>query len=174
MESPQGLSGSPLQYNTPHEVGSRSAAGRWGRIGRITESIRKGESRLASASAIFCRRSQHLVLLLADWMSAIMIQAVFYGKSQFGAQEKVRINGSTCVFRHVFPFQPFDHPTRPFHPLNVKINSRPLMMSPLIAQRPGRPYPAVVVDMYWYALLLLFAHSVWEDVAGAYYPHIQL
>ena len=37
----------------------------------------------------FKRRPQHLVLLLADWMSAIMLQAVFYGKSQFGVRQKV-------------------------------------------------------------------------------------
>lgn len=35
------------------------------------------------------RRPQHLILLLADWMSAIMLQAVFYGKSQFGVRQKV-------------------------------------------------------------------------------------
>ena len=34
-------------------------------------------------------RPQHLVLLLADWMSAIVLQAVFYGKSQFGVRQKV-------------------------------------------------------------------------------------
>eukprot|EP00752_Nemacystus_decipiens_P006052 g5462.t2 len=36
-------------------------------------------------------RSQHLVLMLADWMSAITLQAVFYGKSQFGVREKVEM-----------------------------------------------------------------------------------
>lgn len=36
------------------------------------------------------RRSQHMVLLLADWMSAIVLQAIFYGKSQFGVKEKAR------------------------------------------------------------------------------------
>ncbi|CAM9396526.1 unnamed protein product [Ectocarpus sp. 4 AP-2014] len=35
-------------------------------------------------------RPQHLVLLLTDWMSAIVLQAVFYGKSQFGVREKAR------------------------------------------------------------------------------------
>ncbi|CAM9110513.1 unnamed protein product [Ectocarpus fasciculatus] len=34
-------------------------------------------------------RSQHLVLLLTDWMSAIVLQAVFYGKSQFGVEMTV-------------------------------------------------------------------------------------
>ena len=34
-------------------------------------------------------RSQHLVVLLADWMSAVTLQAIFYGKSQFGIREKV-------------------------------------------------------------------------------------
>ncbi|CAM9655967.1 unnamed protein product, partial [Ectocarpus sp. 8 AP-2014] len=33
-------------------------------------------------------RSQHLVLLLADWMSAVALQAVFYGKSQFSIRDK--------------------------------------------------------------------------------------
>lgn len=34
-------------------------------------------------------RSQHLVILLADWMSAVALQAVFYGKSQFSIRERV-------------------------------------------------------------------------------------
>lgn len=34
-------------------------------------------------------RSQHLVILLADWMSAVALQAVFYGKSQTSIHEKV-------------------------------------------------------------------------------------
>ncbi|CAM9330890.1 unnamed protein product, partial [Hapterophycus canaliculatus] len=33
-------------------------------------------------------RSQHLVILLADWMSAVTLQAIFYGKSQFSIREK--------------------------------------------------------------------------------------
>lgn len=37
-------------------------------------------------------RSQHLVILLADWMSAVTLQAIFYGKSQFGIREKVSKN----------------------------------------------------------------------------------
>ncbi|CAM9100172.1 unnamed protein product [Ectocarpus sp. 8 AP-2014] len=35
-------------------------------------------------------RPKHLVLLLTDWMSALVLQAVFYGKSQFGVREKAR------------------------------------------------------------------------------------
>ncbi|CBJ26668.1 hypothetical protein Esi_0040_0095 [Ectocarpus siliculosus] len=34
-------------------------------------------------------RSQHLVILLADWMSAVALQAVFYGKSQVSIRQKV-------------------------------------------------------------------------------------
>ncbi|CBJ26667.1 hypothetical protein Esi_0040_0094 [Ectocarpus siliculosus] len=33
-------------------------------------------------------RSQHLVILLADWMSVLTLQAIFYGKSQFSIREK--------------------------------------------------------------------------------------
>ena len=49
-------------------------------------------------------RSQHLVLLLADWMSAVALQAVFYGKSQSSIQEKVPVNcgsgrGEFCALR---------------------------------------------------------------------------
>eukprot|EP00752_Nemacystus_decipiens_P006064 g5472.t1 len=43
-------------------------------------------------------RPQHLVLLLADWMSAIMVQAVFYGKSQFGVRQKVEMTVVSAVF----------------------------------------------------------------------------
>ena len=35
-------------------------------------------------------RSQHLAILLADWMSGVTLQAVFYGKSQFDIREKVK------------------------------------------------------------------------------------
>ena len=38
-------------------------------------------------------RPQHLSILLADWMSGVTVQAIFYGKSQFDITEKVR--GST-------------------------------------------------------------------------------
>ena len=39
---------------------------------------------------IYRSRSQHLVILLADWMSGVTLQAIFYGKSQFDITEKVR------------------------------------------------------------------------------------
>ena len=35
------------------------------------------------------RRPQHVMLLLADWMSGITLQAIFYGKSQFSFGQKV-------------------------------------------------------------------------------------
>lgn len=31
-----------------------------------------------------------MLVLLADWMSGVTLQAIFYGKSQFGTKEKVR------------------------------------------------------------------------------------
>ncbi|CAN0519234.1 unnamed protein product, partial [Ectocarpus sp. 12 AP-2014] len=43
-------------------------------------------------------RPQHLVLLLTDWMSAIVLQAVFYGKSQFGVREKVEMTVVSALF----------------------------------------------------------------------------
>lgn len=51
-------------------------------------------SRLSFTTAAYIcstvwHRSQHLIILLADWMSALTLQAVFYGKSQFRVQEKV-------------------------------------------------------------------------------------
>ncbi len=58
--------------------------------GPIARVLNEAKSDLALAAAVSCGRSQHLVLLLADWMSAIMIQAIFYGKSQFGVKQKVR------------------------------------------------------------------------------------
>ena len=39
-----------------------------------------------------CLRSQHLIILLAEWMSAVALQAIFYGKSQTSIQEKVIVN----------------------------------------------------------------------------------
>ncbi|CAM9609633.1 unnamed protein product, partial [Ectocarpus fasciculatus] len=49
------------------------------------------ESPTAHFSKTLLTRSQHLVLLLADWMSAILLQAIFYGKSQFGVRQKVEM-----------------------------------------------------------------------------------
>ncbi|CBJ29023.1 conserved unknown protein [Ectocarpus siliculosus] len=49
------------------------------------------ESPTAHFSKTLLTRSQHLVLLLADWMSAILLQAIFYGKSQFGVRKKVEM-----------------------------------------------------------------------------------
>ncbi|CAM9224561.1 unnamed protein product [Ectocarpus sp. 12 AP-2014] len=43
-------------------------------------------------------RSQHLVLLLADWMSAVALQAVFYGKSQFSIRDKAQMTVTTALF----------------------------------------------------------------------------
>ncbi|CAM9632287.1 unnamed protein product, partial [Ectocarpus sp. 6 AP-2014] len=43
-------------------------------------------------------RSQHLVLLLADWMSAVALQAVFYGKSQFSIRDKAQMTATTALF----------------------------------------------------------------------------
>ncbi|CAM9207243.1 unnamed protein product, partial [Ectocarpus fasciculatus] len=43
-------------------------------------------------------RSQHLVLLLADWMSAVALQAVFYGKSQFSIRDKAQMTAATALF----------------------------------------------------------------------------
>ncbi|CAN0003126.1 unnamed protein product [Pylaiella littoralis] len=47
---------------------------------------------------ILLTRSQHLIILLADWMSALTLQAVFYGKSQFSVQEKVQMAVVTALF----------------------------------------------------------------------------
>ncbi|CAM9106341.1 unnamed protein product [Ectocarpus fasciculatus] len=43
-------------------------------------------------------RSQHLVILLADWMSAVTLQAIFYGKSQFSIGEKAEMTAATALF----------------------------------------------------------------------------
>ncbi|CAM9368841.1 unnamed protein product, partial [Ectocarpus sp. 8 AP-2014] len=43
-------------------------------------------------------RSQHLVILLADWMSAVTLQAIFYGKSQFSIREKAEMTAVTALF----------------------------------------------------------------------------
>ncbi|CAM9181833.1 unnamed protein product, partial [Ectocarpus sp. 8 AP-2014] len=43
-------------------------------------------------------RSQHLVILLADWMSAVTLQAIFYGKSQFSIREKAEMTAATALF----------------------------------------------------------------------------
>ncbi|CAM9572739.1 unnamed protein product [Scytosiphon promiscuus] len=43
-------------------------------------------------------RSQHLVILLADWMSAVTLQAIFYGKSQFSVREKAEMTAATALF----------------------------------------------------------------------------
>ncbi|CAM9632430.1 unnamed protein product [Ectocarpus sp. 6 AP-2014] len=43
-------------------------------------------------------RSQHLVILLADWMSALTLQAIFYGKSQFSIREKAEMTVVTALF----------------------------------------------------------------------------
>ncbi|CAM9275625.1 unnamed protein product [Ectocarpus sp. 4 AP-2014] len=43
-------------------------------------------------------RSQHLVILLADWMSALTLQAIFYGKSQFSIREKAEMTAVTALF----------------------------------------------------------------------------
>ncbi|CAM9387820.1 unnamed protein product [Ectocarpus sp. 12 AP-2014] len=43
-------------------------------------------------------RSQHLVIILADWMSAVTLQAIFYGKSQFSIREKAEMTAVTALF----------------------------------------------------------------------------
>eukprot|EP00903_Cladosiphon_okamuranus_P011441 g10779.t1 len=43
-------------------------------------------------------RSQHVVTLLADWMSAVALQAVFYGKSQATIQAKAKMTAVTALF----------------------------------------------------------------------------
>ncbi|CAM9187348.1 unnamed protein product, partial [Hapterophycus canaliculatus] len=59
------------------------------------------DSPTAHFSKTLITRSQHMVLLLADWMSAIVLQAIFYGKSQFGVREKVEMTLVSALF--MFP-----------------------------------------------------------------------
>ena len=112
------FSGVPLQENTSHKVwrlsGDRSLESQGSGANGTSAEVMTFQSPRYSRSPLlreefrmlpilfqytvqlisshiypFCGRSQHLVLLLADWMSAIMLQAIFYGKSQFGVREKV-------------------------------------------------------------------------------------
>ncbi|CAM9582299.1 unnamed protein product, partial [Ectocarpus sp. 8 AP-2014] len=43
-------------------------------------------------------RSQHLLILLADWMSAVALQATFYGKSQVSIRQKAEMTATTALF----------------------------------------------------------------------------
>ncbi|CAM9185106.1 unnamed protein product, partial [Sphacelaria rigidula] len=43
-------------------------------------------------------RPQHLMILLADWMSAATLQSVFYGKRQFDIVQKARLAAATALF----------------------------------------------------------------------------
>jgi len=106
VESSQGPSGDPLHHDTSYKVGL--AHERWYVCGALTGGAAQRTERslpIARQMAVnrlprlrrYLGRSQHLVLLLADWMAAIMIQAVFYGKSQFGVKEKVRIHSIRTV-----------------------------------------------------------------------------
>ncbi len=56
---------------------------------RVAHEITVSTPEIPNSLIISGGRSQHLVVLLADWMSAVSLQAVFYGKSQSGVQEKV-------------------------------------------------------------------------------------
>ncbi len=47
-------------------------------------------------------RSQHLVVLLADWMAALALQAAFFGAHQFGSRAKVKV-GSVQLFNYWNP-----------------------------------------------------------------------
>eukprot|EP00904_Undaria_pinnatifida_P010764 jgi/Undpi1/6818/HiC_scaffold_21.g09294.m1 len=57
-----------------------------------------GSSSTKHFQATLLTRSQHLVILLADWMSGVTLQAIFYGKSQFDITEKAMMTTATALF----------------------------------------------------------------------------
>ncbi|CAM9773342.1 unnamed protein product [Scytosiphon promiscuus] len=57
-----------------------------------------GSSPTAHFKKTLLTRSQHLVILLADWMSAMTLQAIFYGKSQSSVRDKAQMTVVTALF----------------------------------------------------------------------------